>query len=184
MRSRVFRRLRNSPHLKAFLKLGLKSRQQRPRTKIRSESRFSELLKQMIRLGEAKFNSDRSASSVNKSFSDIEPEILDTEFDVSVNNTINEVFDKLSGSGDESLQMSTTPSTTFSTTQATTPSTSSSTAPRRKPWIKRRRITYRPAFKGLTMRNVDFRYRNRIEWTFKTFLLTLKRCLTYFIGIR
>ena len=181
MRSRVLRRL--SPHLKrAYLKLGLKSRQQSPRIEIRSESRFSELLKHIIRLGEAKFNSHRSESSENKSFSDIEPEILDTEFDVSVNNT--EVFDELSGSGDESLQMSTTQSTTFSTTQATTPSTSSSTAPRRKPWIKRRRITYRPAFKGLTMRNVDFRYRNRIESTFKTFLLILKRCLTYFIGIR
>ena len=143
MRSRVFRRL--SPHLKrAYLKLGLKSRQQSPRIEIRSESRFSELLKHIIRLGEAKFNSHRSESSENKSFSDIEPEILDTEFDVSVNNT--EVFDELSGSGDESLQMS--------TTQATTPSTSSSTAPRRKPWIKRRRITYRPAFKGLTMRKM------------------------------
>ena len=145
MRSRVFRRLRNSPHLKAFLKLGLKSRQQRPRIEIRSESRFSELLKHIIRLGEAKFNSYRSESSENKSFSDIEPEILDTEFDVSVNNT--EVFDELSGSGDESLQMSTTQATTSS-------STSSSTAPRRKPWIKRRRITYRPAFKGLTMRKM------------------------------
>ena len=133
------------------MKLGLKSRRQRPRTEIRFESRFSELLKQMIRLGEAKFNSNRSESPVTKSFSDIKPEILDTEFDVSVNNTMNEVFDELSGSGDDSIQISTTPTTTFSTTQATTPSSSSSTAPRRKPWIKRRRITYSPALKGLTM---------------------------------
>ena len=167
MRSRVLRRL--SPHLKfAFLKLRLKSGvlyRESPRTEIRSGSRFSELLKKVIRLGEAKFNSNSSEPSENISFSDNEPEILDTEFDVSVNNTMNEVFEEISGSGDEPLDMSTTPSTTpsttFSTAQSTTPSTtpisSSSTAPRRKPWIKRRRITYRPAFKGLTMWKVDFR---------------------------
>ena len=167
MRSRVLRRL--SPHLKfAFLKLGLKSgvlHRESPRTEIWSGSRFSELLKNIIRLGEAKFNSNPSEPFENTSFSDMEPEILDTEFDVSVNNTMNEVFEELSGSGDEPLNMSitpsTTPSTTLSATQSTTPSTtpitSSSTAPRRKPWIKRRRITYRPAFKGLTMWNVAFR---------------------------
>ena len=148
------------------MKLGLKSgipRQESPRTEIRSGSRFSELLKKVIRLGEAKFNS--SEASDNISFSDNEPEILDTEFDVSVNNTMNEVFEEISGSGDEPLDMSTTPSTTPSTTLNTTQSTTSSTtritssrtAPRRKPWIKRRRITYRPAFKGLAMWNVDFR---------------------------
>jgi len=157
MRSRVLRRL--SPHLKfAFLKLGLKSgvpRQENPRTEIRSGSRFSELLKNVIRMGEAKFNSDPSEPSENISFPDIEPEILDTEFDVSVNNTMNEVFEEISGSGDEPLNMST--NSTQSTTPRTTPITSSSTAPRRNPWIKRRRITYRPAFKGLALWNVDFR---------------------------
>ena len=185
MRSRVLRRL--SPHLKrAYLKIGLGkigSRQEKPKmnpkwdpTKGTTESRFSELLKKLIRIGEAKFKNELVKSSRNISYSD-SLEILDAQLDVPVNTTIDRVFDEISGSGDESvdtlndiLSLTTRmPSTAMFTTPSTTPITKSKTGLRRKPWIKRRRITYRPAFKGLMIShdlcdNVNFRCRNHKNW--------------------
>ena len=196
MRSRVLRRL--SPHLKrAYLKIGLGkigSRQEKSKmdrkwdpTRGTTESRFSELLKKVIRIGEAKFKNELVKSSRNISYSD-SLEILDAQLDVPVNETIDRVFDEISGSGDKSVDtlndilslttpmpftkltaMFTTPSTISSTTPSTTPITKSKTGLRRKPWIKRRRITYRPAFKGLMIShdlcdNVNFRCRNHKNW--------------------
>ena len=180
MRSRVLRRL--SPHLKmAYLKMGLgkKGLPQKPwdqsvvkgLTGSSNESRFSELLKKVIEKGEAKYNSNTEPfknTSFSENSTDFEPEILDAQLDLPVNNTLTRVFDEISGSGDEPSDMPnntrdlptpfTTPITTPSTTSSTVVSTESTSraAPRRKPWIKRRRITYRPALmsalKGLSIK--------------------------------